>query len=475
MECRETRELGVRERKERRAIGVAVAAVLLLRSVALAAEGSSATAFVVPPELRPQVNFWRDVFATYSERQVVIHDTERLDRIYGVLDFRSSPDGEGTPLRQVMRARVEEEIERIRAQLYRLHQMGPHPTELTAEEQRIWKMFEPDPDPQKLLKATAEDRIRDQAGLRERFARGIEAGHRYFPEMERIFRSEGVPPEVTRLTLVESCFNVHAYSKVGAAGIWQFMPATGRRFMRIDDVVDERRDPIESTRAAARFLRENYERLGSWPLAINAYNHGPAGLARAVNELGTRDIVSIIQDYRGPAFKFASRNFYPEFLAALEVERNHRRYFGPLRLERPVPTDSVRLARPVGISTAAACAGVDVGVIAELNPSLSGSIVYGKRPIPSGFPLRMPAEATSRFEREYAAVAATAVAKGRSSASRRAGVAPAKKPIVHRVRRGQTLDAIARHYGSTVGRILQHNKIRNARVREGQVLRIPTG
>src|SRR5262245_20063059 len=135
--------------------------------------------------------------------------------------------------------------------------------------------------------------------------------------METIFEREGLPVALTRLPLVESCFNVRAYSKVGAAGIWQFMPSTGRYYLRIDNAVDERRDPVTATVAAATHLKGNYEVLHSWPLAITAYNYCRAGMANAVSTVGSSDIVDIIQHYHGPAFKFASRNFYAEFLAAL--------------------------------------------------------------------------------------------------------------------------------------------------------------
>src|SRR5205823_14388566 len=115
---------------------------------------------------------------------------------------------------------------------------------------------------------------------------------------------------------------------LSAAGVWQFMPRTGRLFMRVDNLVDERRDPISSTRAAARFLVRVHDMLDTWPLTITAYNHGPDGMARAVAEVGTTDIATIVRDYRGKAFGFASRNFYAEFLAALDVERDFKTYFG---------------------------------------------------------------------------------------------------------------------------------------------------
>jgi membrane-bound lytic murein transglycosylase D len=113
-------------------------------------------------------------------------------------------------------------------------------------------------------------------------------------------------------------------------------PATGRRFLRIDALVDERRDPLASTRAAARYLGILHDELGSWPLAITSYNHGPVGISRAVDEVGSRDIATIIRSYDGDAFGFASRNFYAEFLAALDVEGDHKTYFGDLSFPAPL-------------------------------------------------------------------------------------------------------------------------------------------
>lgn len=413
-----------------------VAITLVLAQPALARSDID-TVFVVTPELRPQVDFWKSIFATYSELQVVVHDTEHLDRVYSVLDFRPlAEQGEGRDrLQRLISDAASTEKERIRALLVRLHQADGRLDGLGGEEARMVRMFEADHRPQRFLEAASPDRIRAQTGLRERFAAGIEIGHRYFPEMEEIFRAEGVPIELTRLPLIESCFNVRAHSKAGAAGIWQFMPATGRRFMRVDSLIDERRDPIVSTRAAARFLRENYERLGSWPLALKAYNHGPGGIARAVQELGTTDVVRIIQEYRGPAFKFASRNFYPEFLAALEVERNHERHFGPLMLQRPLATETVRLEGAIGIRTAAALAGIDRVELADLNPSLSSSLQGGHHPIPAGYRLRLPSGAAERFAVRYAehtrrvaqsVHTAKAQKKGRQTAVRAVAKRPAR-------------------------------------------------
>src|SRR5262249_57227313 len=150
---------------------------------------------------------------------------------------------------------------------------------------------------------------------------------------------------------------LHAYARCGAAGMWQFSRPTGRRFMRVDSLVDERRDPFASSRAAALYLREVHNALDSWPLAITAYNHGPEGMARAVREVGTTDIATIIRQYDGKAFGYASRNFYAEFLAALQVEQDYQTHFGDLPLDAPLRFREHRLDRPVSIQAAARFAG----------------------------------------------------------------------------------------------------------------------
>jgi len=458
--------------------------VLLAALCAGAPRAAAEPDFTIPPALRPQVDFWVSIFAVYGKRQIVIHDTDRLDRIYSILDL-SDLDREGVTEMQIqVTMKVEEDAEkaRVRAMLRRLDQVDPRTDSLNAEEQRLVALFADDHSPTKYADAAAEDRVRGQVGLRERFAHGIQVAHAYFPYMEQIFRQEGVPAEITRLPLVESCFNVHAYSKVGAAGVWQFMPGTARNFMRIDGTVDERLDPIVSTRAAARFMRQNYAQLGTWPLAIKAYNHGPAGIARAVRETGTTDPATIIQNYHGPAYKFASRNFYPEFLAALHVERNYRKYFGDLPLDPPLTAETINLTRHTPITAIARCAGTDQWEIASLNPSLLASVHSGQRPIPPGYELRLPRGTSDRVRTCVASLPPPAVL---GASPRRADVrAAARRTVpagkaqtahtVHKVKAGQTLAEIASLYGCSVERIRRDNNIKGNKIHAGQTLRIPT-
>ena len=471
---------------------MAVLAVLCCASPRARAQSPD---FPLPPSLKPAVQFWVDIFARYGKRQVVIHDTDRLDRIYSVVDL-SDLDQEGLSETQVelaMKPEEEAEKARIRALLLRLDQVDLRTEPLSAEERRLVALFADDPSPTKFRDAASEERLRAQLGLRERFAHGLQVAHAYFPTMEQIFREEGVPPEITRLPLIESCFNVHAYSKVGAAGVWQFMPGTARNYMRVDGVVDERLDPIAATRAAARFMRKNYEQLGTWPLAIKAYNHGPAGIARAVRETGTTDVATIIETYHGPAYKFASRNFYPEFLAALSVEHNYRNYFGDLALDPPLSADTIYLTGRTSIMAAARCAGTDQWELASLNPSLLPPVHAGREPIPSGYELRLPHGSGAHVRTCLAALPPPPSSRQLVSGALRSRRVPLRiagartvtardlrtarelrqRHVMHRVKAGQTLAQIASLYGCSVDQLRRGNNLKSSKLHAGQVLRIP--
>lgn len=423
--------------------------------------------FPYPPALRPQVEFWKKIFATYSEFQVVIHDTEYMDKVYTVLDFRPFLDGEvsldGMTVDQIKAAQTKRELEKVRAILLRLHARGENDSALSHEEKKVWELYKDVRDLDKFRKAADEGRLRSQSGLRERFAEGIQISRRYLHEMEEIFRKEGVPVELTRLPLVESCFNIRAYSKAAAAGIWQFIPSTGRLYMRVDGIIDERRDPLTSTRAAARLLKTNYGMLGTWPLAITAYNHGPYGMVKAVKTLGTTEIDKIIRLYRGERFGFASRNFYPEFLAALEVEREYQKYFGPLKMESPLKYDEVHLEHYLSLKHVAHCANTSTDDILFLNPALQEPIRTGRAYVPRGYRLRVPAGTAPLFLQRY-----TALAPAHKAGSQKAVF------VMYKVRPGQTLTQIARQHGTTSAVLMRLNGLkRNARIRAGQNLRIP--
>ncbi len=476
--------------RRRAVIAAAIAMSLGLFHVVRAHAGASD--FPVPSSLRPAINFWKNVFGRYSEHQILVHDSEHLDRVYSVLDYRDLASGgeSAITLEQTERAGTANEKERIRTLLVGLDARAGNDGGLSEEERRIWDLFAKDQSPGKFAAAADPSRIRAQRGLRERFAEGVRISRRYLPEMEEIFRAEGVPVELTRLPLVESCFNIEAYSKVGAAGIWQFMPSTGRSYMQIGGVLDERRDPLRATRGAAHHLRENFETLGSWPLAITAYNHGRAGVARAVADTGTTDIGTIVRRYHGPLFGFASRNFYAEFVAARTVEGAYEQFFGALEFDAPFRGDEVRLEHALAGKVAASCANVTPEELSTLNPAVDSGVFLGRGNIPRGYVLRVPPGAAGQFAERLAQVASdvrvVAVpatrARATHSAGRSDGAASSTRTAAadgsyrtHRVGKGQTLSHIAHQYRVSVQRLKGFNSLRSSNVKPGQVLRIPTG
>jgi peptidoglycan lytic transglycosylase D len=464
--------------------------------------GSAAASsdFPEPASLRTQVKFWKRIFGVYSQHQIVFHDPENLARVYSVLDFRdrAAAGASDLALEVAERDAITQERQRIRGVLLRLDARQGNTGGLDDDERKVWDLFGKDKDPRRFALAADPARLRTQHGLRERFSEGVRISRRYLTEMEEVFRREGLPTQLTRLPLVESCFDIEAYSKVGAAGIWQFMPSTGRNYLLISGVIDERRDPLRATHGAALHLKQNFDVLGNWPLAITAYNHGRAGIARAVRETGSSDIGVIAKAYHGPLFGFASRNFYAEFLAALAVERAYKDYFGDLRFDTPFVGDEIQLPEALGAHAAASCANIPPEELAALNPAVDGAVFRGEGNIPRGYLLRVPPGSAGAFQQRLAQIAfdarvvavrptrsrkvspkggavRAATRSGRGGNGNGNGNVAATTYRTHTVTRGQTLSHIAEHYRVPVKTLRSANGLRGNSVKAGQVLKIPAG
>jgi membrane-bound lytic murein transglycosylase D len=298
---------------------IAVLWLAALASPALEALAASASALPRPPELEPDIRFWKRVFTEVDTSGGFIHDNRRLDVVYEAIRFE--PGASAAAEREAAGAAVE----RYRQALLGLAE-GKREG-LGQEEARALRAWGPGVGTQTLREAA--ERVRFQRGQADKFQEGLARSQRWRNHIVRTLESHGVPVEVAALPHVESSYNPNARSHAGAAGLWQFTVPTGKRYLRIDRRVDERLDPYKSTTAAAKLLRYNYEVTGSWPLALTAYNHGAGGVQRAVQAMGTDDITTIVRRYDGPAFGFASRNFYVSFLAAIEVEREGKPPTGP--------------------------------------------------------------------------------------------------------------------------------------------------
>jgi membrane-bound lytic murein transglycosylase D len=356
--------------------------------------------------------------------------------------------------------RIDRRREHYRAILLKL--AGGARQGLDAEETRVLALW---PGAGKSELRAAADDLRFQLGQSDRFRDGYVRAGAWIPHIQSIFAEMGLPAELGFLPHVESSFNPNAYSHAAAAGLWQFTSYTGRRFMRVDYVVDERMDPFLATRAAARLLKENYEELGAWPLALTAYNHGVNGMHRAVRGLGTTDITTILRHYQSKSFGFASRNFYVSFLAAVDVERNAERYFGPLERAPEESYETITVDAYLPVATLARKLGVDRDELREVNPALRAPIWKGEKYVPRGYALRLPRGGSTNAA---AAALANLEPEHRYDAQR--------PDHSHRVARGETLSEIAAHYGVSVRAIVQANGLRSAnQLRIGQVLQLPSG
>ncbi len=355
--------------------------------------GYTSDTFAVPPELRERVEFWKKIYTQYTSTQALLHDAEYPNVIYEVVDISDLVGDESIPYRKRVRSlarflKAKKEV--IQAQLRQLQTLSANPVEIPVDLFPLFKQFEFIKDPDKFKAAAG--RVRAQVGQRDRIVQGFLYGGRYYTRMMDIFAHENLPKELTRLTLVESAFNLAARSKVGASGVWQFMRSTGKLYLTINRSIDERNDPLAATWAAAQLLKGNYQALGSWPLAITAYNHGREGMARAVRILATNDLSEIIHNYKARTFGFASSNFFSEFLAVLEVEREYRKYFGKLLVDPPIQFEEYTVGDNVKIDTVAEACKVKRETIVALNPAFTDWVVSGRGPIPKGYSVKVPPE-----------------------------------------------------------------------------------
>jgi membrane-bound lytic murein transglycosylase D len=341
--------------------------------------------------LEGRVGFWEKVFTRYGTDDVVIHDGFHVNLIYAVASDETL-DGRVRGVKESLaeirdKIQVPEAFSEAAAEIYQaIVDRGLVPTSSLLND---------------LI-----DRVHTQRGVKERFRNGVIRSGRYVDSFQKIMGETGVPAECALLPLVESSYE-NARSAAAAVGVWQFTRATGREYLRVSGGVDERLDPVKSAQAAAKLLRENYDKLGSWPLALTAYNHGRGGMLRAKSEHGS-DLTTIISDYRGPAFGYASMNFYAEFLAAIDVYQNRQQYFGPLVLDRP------RLLSTENI--------------------------------------------VSEKARTRTAASSTAMK-----------VAPAK-PTSYTVRRGDTLAEIARQFRTSIANLMAKNGLAGQTIYAGQIL-----
>jgi membrane-bound lytic murein transglycosylase D len=406
-----------------------------------------------PPELERDVQFWIRVYSEVDTNGGFLHDQYNLAVVYETLHFppNTSPRERERTVDQA-RSRYAAALRRIAA---------AKDGALSDDDQRIKTMWGSEGTPSRLIEAI--DDIRFQLGQADRFREGLVRSGAWETHIAETLANLGLPAELAVLPHVESSFNPAAYSKVGAAGLWQFMRSTGRRYMRIDSAVDDRLDPFRSTEAAAQLLAYNYRILGTWPLALTAYNHGAAGVRHAKETLGTDDIVKIVRNYNGKTFGFASRNFYVSFLAALEVDRNPEKYFGSLEKLSEARFQEVVVPGYVSINSLERALKIDGTRLRALNPALLRAVWDGQRHVPKAYHLRLPIDG-EKWTNDMLAQ--------RLSPSEMFVGQP--QPRRYRVQKGDTIVSVADDYGISPEALARLNRIRTSgKLKVGRTINLP--
>ncbi|MDC1529639.1 LysM peptidoglycan-binding domain-containing protein [Gammaproteobacteria bacterium] len=401
--------------------------------------------FPVPESIRPAINFWISVYTQADTQSGFLHDAHDLSIVYTKLERDRS-------IINSTREKISEDLKVLAT--------GKR-SDLTPSQQSLLDLWGRETPNERLARAAVN--IRWQLGQSDRFIAGIKRSGAYRSHIEEVIRSKGLPVELAILPHVESSYHPGAYSSAAATGMWQFVRATAQRFMQVDYVVDQRLDPYAATYGAMELLEYNHNALGSWPLALTAYNHGANGIARAVRDVASMDIGKIISDYRGPRFGFASRNFYPQFLAALEVDSRSEEFFGTIFRDREPVYQSFEMDAFVDSRLLAETLGVSIKDLQRDNPALQPSVWSGTKRIPRGYVVKI--DRTSYRNDLAGAIHAIPASELYGEQI---------PDVSYTVRRGDSLSVIADRYDTSISELVAINQLRDRnRIRVGQTLLLP--
>lgn len=406
---------------------VAILTLILFASVAARADE-----FTRVPALEPNVAFWKKVYIEWSLNQIAFHDEEDLGLVYRVIAVpaRGAKNAAGHTRADAIK-RGQSEVE---AALKALAKKNPKSVDgLSGVEREVYLNIKDHPRADKYTRLA---KVRVQNGLRERFVQGFANSGLYDKFIRAELKENGLPEELIGVAFVESLFYVGAKSKVGAAGIWQFMSYTGKEYMQLNGVVDERWDPILATEAACKYLKQAKKELGSWPLAITSYNYGRGGMRGLAENAGSKDFGVILAVSKNKRFGFAARNYYASFLAVLEILRNQDVLLKGVPKKAAWSYDVLRAPFPLYTSQLVATGEIDQAQLDALNPALTNEASAGKVPLPHGFSLRVPKGHAASIQAKLVALPERDKLRGMRGVK-----------AVHKANGKQTVSEIARKYG----------------------------
>jgi membrane-bound lytic murein transglycosylase D len=341
------------------------------------------TLFVVPERIKNDVDFWAKVYREWDNHQVIFYDS-KTKLIYDVVNL----------------PKIENEISSLK---YKNDVSKKHNEIIGILKKIVGKKSIDKKDVQttniyQILKKHAltsdkdlPERLRHQNGLRGQFEYGLKISGRYADEMKALLKAHGLPEELLAMVFVESLFYLSAMSSAGASGPWGFLKETAiNSGIHVNNFINERQDWVISTLAAANYLKRAKQGLSEWPLIITSYNYGYSGMKRAVNNLGTKDFSTILDNHESPIFGYASKSYYAEFLAALDTLKNHVKYFPKLKKDEICKYDLVQIKRPLAIDDMISAGAIAKEDLLLYNPGLTKRTMLGQEVIPKDFVLRVP-------------------------------------------------------------------------------------
>lgn len=308
----------------------------------------------------------------------------------------------------------------------------------------------------------------------ERFQRFLDRGERYHPMVRSVLKSHDMPAELYYLGMIESGYATHATSRASAVGIWQFMRGTGRQYgLKLDRYTDERRHPLASTHAAAKYLKTLYKAFKSWYLALAAYNAGEGRIARGIRRAGSRDYWELVERRVLPA---ETIDYIPKFIAATIIGRHPEKYGFKVAPASDAYPEVARVKVPGGVrlDRVARSAGVSSKVLQDLNPQLRRGITS---PYRASAHIWVPQHLSARFSRArtFRDVSPLRRLLARDSQRERMVERVAAARRFYRVRGGDTLHGIAARFELPVSQIKRMNRLRRNLIFVGQRLRLPAG
>ena len=425
--------------------------------------------FGCPQALQRRIHFWIDIFGRHNTNSAVFHDRDEPQKVYSVLERPGACGGRSTP------KTIEKERQRIKKILLSIAEKNKTGKNLTTSEQQLATYFKNQPS-STIIKASK--RIRCQSGNSTRFRKAVKRFGSHRHAVSSALKEFGLPEGIQYLPFVESAYSPSNYSRVGAAGLWQLMPATANHLgLLVNPVIDERMDPEISTLGAIKYLQHSYEVLAPaarainpnvteaeiYPFVMTSYNFGLSGMLRAMNELGL-DFVDVLNNYKSKSFQVAVKNFYASFLAARHVATHTDEFFSTLPENKPVNTAYATNNKARSVSAIARHFKLTVEQLKTHNPALTPAVWKGQHLIPKGYVLRLPQSDNGHLNNRITTLNQLPANK------------PPRKLQHYRVRRGDTACGIAHRYKVSCKQLVRINRLgRKAVVRIGKNLLIPGG